>query len=82
MMKLGQITSDLKQIEMPERPKEMGGPDLAYSRRGDQFFTRTQQVKLETILEGEARHLGAACHQVTEDLQKALVSEPEFTGLE
>ncbi len=45
------------------------------------FFIQAQQVKLETMLEGEARHLGADCHQVTRVLKKDLVTEPELTGL-
>jgi len=46
------------------------------------FFTRAQQIKLEMTLEGETKHLEGVCRQVIEVLQKALVLEPELTGLE
>ena len=46
------------------------------------FFTRAQQIKLEMMLEGETKHLEGVCRQVIEVLQKALVLEPELTGLE
>jgi hypothetical protein len=78
MIKLGKIMSDLGQIEMPGRPKEMG----AQIQPTQNFFIRAQQIKLEMTLEGEAKHLAEACHQVTRVLQKGLVSELELTGLE
>ena len=80
MNKLEMITSDQRQTEMLERLKEI--PGQLTQGEAINFFTRAQQVKLETMLEGDARHLGVACHQVTGVLRKDLVLEPELTGLE
>ncbi len=76
------ITSDLGQKEMLERPNEMEVQIQLTQREAINFFTQAQQVKLETMLEGEAKQLGADCHQVTRVFQRDLVSEPELTGLE
>jgi len=76
------ITSDLGQKEMLERPNEMEVQIQLTQGEAINFFTQAQQVKLEMMLEGEAKHLGADCHQVTRVLQRDLVSEPELTGLE
>ena len=82
MKELEKITSDLEQKEMLERPNEMEVPIQLTQGEAINFFTQAQQVKLETMLEGEAKQLGADCHQVTRVLQRDLVSEPELTGLE
>ena len=82
MKGLEKITSDLEQKEMLERPKEMEVQIQLTQGEAINFFTQAQQVKLKTMLEGEAKQLGADCHQVTRVLQRDLVSEPELTGLE
>ena len=45
------------------------------------FFIEAHQVKLETMLEGEAKQLAANCHQMTRVLQRDLVSEPGLMEL-
>ncbi len=74
--------SDLEQKEILERLNEMEVQIQLTQGEAINFFTRAQQVKLETMLEEEARHLGTGCHQVTRVLQRDLVSEPELTGVE
>ncbi len=81
MKEVEKITSDIRQIEMPERPKEMAVQIQLIQGEAINFFIQAQQVKLETMLEGEAKQLGADCHQVIRVLQRDLVSEPELTGL-
>jgi hypothetical protein len=82
MIKVGKITSDLGQKEMPERPKEMGAQIQLIQGDAINFFTQAQQIRLEMMLEGEAKNLEEVCHRVTRVLQKGLVSEQELTGLE
>ena len=81
MKGLEKITSDLGQKEMLERPRERKVQIQLTQGEAINFFIQAQQVKLETMLEGEAKQLGADCHQVTRVLQRDLVSEPELTGL-
>ena len=82
MKEVGQITSNLGQKEMPERPKEMAVRIQLTQGEAINFFIQAHQVKLETMLEGEAKQLAADCHQVTRVLQRDLVSEQELTELE
>ncbi len=82
MIKLGKITSDLGQKEMPERPKEMGAQIKLTQGEVINFFTQAQQIRLEMMLAGEAKHLEEVCHQLTRVLQRGSVSEQELTGLE
>ena len=81
MKEVGQITSDLGQKEMPERPKEMAVQIQLIQGEAINFFIKAHQVKLETKLEGEAKQLAADCHQVTRVLQSDLVSELELMEL-
>ncbi len=81
MKELGKIISDLGQKETLERLNEMKVQIQLKQGEAINFFIQAQQVKLETMLEGEAKQLGADCHQVTRVLQRDLVSEPELTGL-
>ncbi len=81
MKEVERITSDLGQKEIPERPKEMAVQIQLTQGEAINFFIRAQQVKLEMMLEGEAKQLGADCHQVTRVLQRDLVSEPELMEL-
>jgi hypothetical protein len=74
--------SNLGQKEMLERPNEMEAQIQLTQGEAINFFTQAQQVKLETMLEGKAKHPGVGCHQVTRVLQRDLVSELELTGLE
>ncbi len=66
---------------MPERPKEMAVQIQLIQGEVIYFFIRAHQVKLETMLEGEAKQLAADCHQVTRVLQRDLVSVPELMEL-
>ncbi len=79
---LEKIRSDLEQKEMLERPNKMEAQIQLTQGEAINFCTQAQQVKLETMLEGEAKHLGAGCHQVTRVLKRDLVSKQELTGLE
>jgi len=65
MIKLRKVTSDLGQKEMLERPKEMEVQIQLTQGEAINFFIQAQQVKLGTMLKGEAKQLGADCHQVT-----------------
>ncbi len=82
MKGLEEITSDLEEKEMLERPNEMEVQIQLTQWEAINFFTQARQIKLEMMLEGEAKQLGADCHQVTRVLQKDLVSAPELTELE
>jgi antitoxin component of MazEF toxin-antitoxin module len=75
MKEVGQITSNLGQKEMPERPKEMAVQIQLTQGEAINFFIQAHQVKLETMPKGEAEQLAADSHQVTRVLQRDLVSE-------
>ena len=81
MKEVEQITSDLGQKEMPERPKEMAVQIQLIQGEAINFFIRAHQVKLETMLEGEAKQLAADGHQMTRVLQRDLVLEPGLMEL-
>ncbi len=82
MKRLEIITSDQGQIGRLGKTAEMAVQIQLTQGEAINFFTQAQQVKLEMMLDGEAKHLEADCHQVTRILQRDLVSEPELTGME
>ena len=81
MKEVEQITSDLGQKEMPGRPKEMAVQIQLIQGEAINSFIQAHQVKLETMLEEEAKQLAADCHQMTRVLQRDLVLEPELMEL-
>ncbi len=77
MKRLGKSMSDLRQTEMLERLSVILGQIQLTQGEVTNFFIRAHQVRLEAMLVGEIRLL-AACHQMTEVLQKIFFSEPEL----
>ena len=59
MNRLETITSDLRQTEMHRKAQKDGGPDLAYARRGDQFFHLSQTSQARDDAGGGGQASGA-----------------------